>query len=334
MNSNRAALVGMLVAVEILIAGLVVWSIGGAGHLSAAGLPGHQVDFTAKAIAPIDAGATPHVVISDPSSGVRVGVSADGRVHVRDLTNTHGTFFSHDETIPQVAATRTADGVAIERPSYDSDWTIFSFGSSERRIQVDVPAGTHLDIQKSNSAEVTGVTGGATVRSLDGHVTLTDLQGTVNARSADGSVTASNIHGDSLTVESADGHLTLHDIAVEKLSANTSNGRVDATGLTIAGTQPSATLHSNDGSVHAHGSFAPGGTYEVSSNDGRVELGLAPGSDLTVELTTGDGGIYVDGKRSSDDDAQHQTLKLGSGSGAMRVSSADGSIHLSTNGAL
>ena len=81
-------------------------------------------------------------------------------------------------------------------------------------------------------------------------------------------------------------------------------------------------------------SFAPGGTYEISSNDGRIELALASNSDITVNATTADGRISVDGKSpSSDEDAHNQTIKLGSGSGSMRVSSGDGSIHLTTNGA-
>jgi DUF4097 and DUF4098 domain-containing protein YvlB len=328
-NSGRVALVGMLVAVEVLIAGLAIWSVSGT-HVWAAG---HQVDYTAKTVATIDAGAAPQVVVSDPDSRVIVGVSPDGKVHVKDMTSLHGFLFSTDRSIPKLNATRTADGVLIERSPYQDNWMHLTIGESMQRIEVDVPAGAHLDIQKCSGADVAGLRADARVRSQDGHITLSDIQGTIDASSADGYINASGVRGDSLTLQSSDGHISLRDVTAQSLSARSNDGRVEATNLTMSGAAPKATLHSDDGSIHVNGTFPAGGTYDVSSNDGRVELGLASGSDVTVVASTGDGSIYVDGKSPGDDDRQHQTIKIGSGSGAMRVSSGDGSIHLTTNGA-
>ena len=172
------------------------------------------------------------------------------------------------------------------------------------------------------------------MQSQDGHIALSDVQGVVDAHSADGYINASNVKGDTLTLVSADGHVSLTDVTAQQLTARSNDGRVEATNLTIAGTQPQATLHSDDGSVHVRGSFAPSGTYDVSSNDGRIELGVASNSDLTITASTADGKIIVDGKSpASDEDAHNKTIKLGSGSGSMHVSSGDGSIHLTTNGA-
>jgi DUF4097 and DUF4098 domain-containing protein YvlB len=333
MNSGRAALVGMLVAVELLIVGLAIWSVGSAGHLSAAGFGAHHVNYAAKMVATLDAGDTPHVVISDPESRVYVNVSSDGKVHVKDNTAIHGLVFTQSQTIPKLNATRTADGVLVTRDEYHDHWMNVTFGESEQSIEVDVPAGSRVDVQKSSGATVEGLRDGITVRSQDGHISLTDVRGIVDAQSADGYINATNVHGDTLTLTSADGHIQLRDVSAQTLTAKSNDGRIDATGLQISGTTPVATLHSDDGSVHVGGSFASGGTYEVSSNDGRVELGLASGSDLTVNASTGDGSIYVDGKSTKDTDSQTQTIKLGSGSGSMRVSSGDGSIHLTTNGA-
>jgi DUF4097 and DUF4098 domain-containing protein YvlB len=319
----------------VLIVGLAIWSIGGMGHLSAAGFGAHNVDYTAKTVATFDAGQTPHVVISDPESRVYVNVSTDAQVHVKDMTSIHGMIFSSDRSIPKLNATRTADGVMVERADYNDNWMHITFGSTEQAIEVDVPANSRVEIQKSSGATVSGLRAGITVQSQDGHIALTDIQGVVDAHSADGYIDATNVKGDTLTLISADGHVSLRDVTAQQLTARSSDGRVEATNLTIAGTQPQATLHSDDGSVHVRGSFAPGGTYEVSSNDGRVELGLASNSDLTVTVSTADGSISVDGKSaSSDEDARNQTIKLGSGSGSMRVSSGDGSIHLTTNGAI
>ena len=72
-------------------------------------------NFTAAAVAPIAAGAAPHVVIDDAESRVGVGVSNDELVHVRDLTQMRGAVFSSGN-YPQLNVTRTSDGVRIERP--------------------------------------------------------------------------------------------------------------------------------------------------------------------------------------------------------------------------
>jgi DUF4097 and DUF4098 domain-containing protein YvlB len=335
MNSKKVALVGMLVAVEVLIAGFAIWCIGGAGHLSAAGFGAHHIDYAAKTIATFEAGQTPHVVISDPESRVYVNVSSDGQVHVKDNTSIHGLIFSSDRSVPKLNATRTADGVLVQRADYNDNWMHVTFGNTEQNIEVDVPANSRVEIQKSSGATVAGLRAGISVQSQDGHIALSDVQGIVDAHSADGYIDANNVKGDTLTLVSADGHISMTGVTAQQLTARSNDGRVEATNLTIAGAQPQATLHSDDGSVHVHGSFAPGGTYEVSSNDGRVELALASNSDLTVTASTADGHISVDGQSSSSDggDAHNKTIKLGSGSGSMRVSSGDGSIHLTTNGA-
>jgi DUF4097 and DUF4098 domain-containing protein YvlB len=335
MNSKKAAIVGMLIAVEILIAGFAVWCIGGTGHLSAAGFGAHNVDYTSKMVASIDAGQTPHVVISDPESRVYVRVSSDGQVHVKDNTSIHGMIFSSDRAIPKLTATRTEDGVRVERADYNDNWMHVAFGMTEQNIEVDVPATARVEIQKSSGATVSGLRAGISAQSQDGHIELTDVQGNVDAHSADGYIDATNVKGDTLSLVSADGHVGLRDVTAQQLTARSSDGHIEATNLTIAGAAPQATLHSDDGWVRVRGDFAPGGTYEVSSNDGRIELALLANADLTVAASTSDGHVVVNGKSSSsdDEDAHNKTIKLGSGSGSMRVSSGDGSIHLTTNGA-
>ena len=329
----------MLVAVEVLIAGMALYVIGGAGDWSSHSGSGfwsmHRMAFAAAPIAPILAGAAPQITVDDPDSRVVVGVSNDGMVHVKDLTSVSGNIWGGSENISQLHVTHSGDTVSIVRPSDGMDNVHFMwFGDMTRRVEVDAPAGTRLVISKSGGADVTGLTGAVNVHSVDGHITLNDLRGTAVADSADGYVEATNVHADALTLTSADGHIGLKDISVATLTARTHDGHITGDGVTIAGAQPSATIHSDDGSVHVtSASFAGGGTYEVSSMDGRVELGLAPGSDLTVAASTADGTIYVDGNTVShgDGDAAQHTIKLGNGSGNLKVSSADGSIHIHTN---
>ncbi len=294
----------MLVAAEIVIVGMALFAIGHGRASLAAGL--HHVDFAAAPISPLSAGAAPHVVVDDADSRVQVNVSSDSLVHVRDLTQIHGGVFS-STTYPQLHVARTSDGVSIERARVP-DLSIGIFGFSTQRIEVDVPAGARLEIARCSGADVDGITGGVSVHSVDGHVTLADLQGDVDARSDDGYLKATNVHGDRLALASSDGHLTLDRVAVASLSANTRDGRIEAADLSVTS---DATLQTGDGSMH---------------------VSLAPNADLTINASTRDGHIYVDGAPTDDDDAAQRSIRLGAGTGRMTLTTADGSIHIKTNG--
>lgn len=304
---SRASVVAMLVAAEIVIVGMALFAIGHGRASLAAGL--HHIDFAASPIAPLAAGATPHVVVDDADSRVRVGVSGDSLVHVRDLTQIRGGVFSNT-TYPQLHVARTSDGVSIERARVP-DLSIGIFGFSTQTIEVDVPAAARLEIARCSGADVDGLTGAVSVHSVDGHITLTDLQGTVDASSDDGYLRASNVRGDRLAMQSNDGHLSLDRVAVTSLSATTHDGRIEAGDLSVA---RDATLQTGDGSML---------------------VSLSPNADLTIDASTRDGHISVDeNSSSSDDDSAQRTVRLGAGTARMTLNTGDGSIHIKTNGEL
>jgi DUF4097 and DUF4098 domain-containing protein YvlB len=325
---SRASVVAMLVAAELLIVGMAVYALGYGPPTLAGSM--HHVDFAAAHVEPMAAGGTPQVVIDDAASRVRVGVSNDGLVHVRDLTQMRGTIFS-SSSYPQLRVTRTPDGVRIERAARQH-FSVGLFGFSTEAIQVDVPSGSHVQIARCSGADVNGITGGVNVQSQDGHINLSDLRGTVNASSDEGYLTATNVRGDRLAMESSDGHLALADVAVGSLVARTHEGRIEAKNLTIAGTRPDATLHSDDGPLRVAGTFGPNGSYEVSTDEGSVNLRVPQDSDLAIDASTGEGRIEVDGSSLARDDSARQTIRLGAGSGTMKLATSDGSIHLYTNG--
>jgi Putative adhesin len=301
---SRASVVGMLIAAEVLVVGMAVFVVGRGGASFAAGA--HRVDFTAARVAPVAAGAAPHVVIDDAQSRVGVAVSNDGLVHVRDLTQLRGAVFSSGN-YPTLSVTRTPDGVRIERPHAGS-LSLGIFGFSTQAIQVEVPQGSRVEIARCGGADLFGIDGGASIHSLDGHVTLTDLQGDVDARSDDGYIKATNVHGDRLALESMHGHLTLQDVAVASLSATTRDGRIEADGLSVS---RDATLQ---------------------TNDGPIRVGLGANANLAIDASTGDGRIVVDGTSFDRDDAAQRTIRLGTASGSMKLATSDGSIHILTNG--
>jgi hypothetical protein len=310
---SRASVVITLVAVEVGIVMVALYAIGGLrwngiGWSGQAFASMQHVDFAAQPIAPLDAGSTPHITVDDPESRVAVKLSSDGLVHVLDLTSVHGVRFSGQNSIPQLRVARTRDGVSIVRPWHEQ---FLVMGSVDERIEVGVPAGSRVDISRCAGADVTGITGGVSVHSQDGHVTLADLRGKVDADSDDGYIEAAGIRGDSLTIHSSDGSLILRDVATKTLDAHTNDGRVEVR-------QPSELMNGS-----------------ITSDDGSITLELSAGADLTVDASTGDGSISVDGSRveHGDSDSVQHTITLGRGTGILHVSTGDGSIHIITNGA-
>jgi hypothetical protein len=324
---SRLSIVAMLLAAEVVIAGMAVYALGGGGVPFATM---HHADFAAASVEPIAAGETPAVAVDDADSRVNVGVSNDGLVHVRDLTQMRGAIFS-TSSYPQLLVKKTADGVRIERPA-GHHFSVELFGFSTEAIQVDVPSGSHVQIARCSGADVDGITGGVNVQSQDGHVTLSHLRGNVDASADDGYLSATNVQGDRLAMESNDGHLTLADVTVGSLVARTHEGRIEATNLTMAGARPDATLHSDDGPLRVAGAFGSNGSYDLSTEDGSVNLRVPQSSDLAIEASTSDGRIDVDGSSLARDDSAPHTLRLGAGSGTMKLATADGSIHIYTNG--
>ncbi|MGC2242478.1 MAG: DUF4097 family beta strand repeat-containing protein [Candidatus Aquilonibacter sp.] len=285
--------IAILVAAEVVILGLAAYSIRGAvaGDVFAGGDTGP--DFAAKTFVPIAAGNAPRVTIDDPNSGVTIGVSDDGLVHVKDDTSFSGATLRSPHDYPQLTVTRDLNGVHIARPAYHEGWTMFiGFSNSRQHFEVQVPASATVVVDECDNAEVSDLKNGATIKALDGRIELTHVEGAIVA------------HTD-------DGHITIDGV-----------------------TSPSLDLSSNDGRIEVRNfTTVAGGKYDVATRDGRIDLGFARGSDVTVDASTNDGTIRVDGIRQQhDDDSAQQSIRVGNGGSAMRVHSDDGSITITTNG--
>ena len=284
--------IAILVAAEVAILGLAAYSIRGAasGGVFAAG--GTGANFAAKTFAPISAGNAPRVTIDDPNSGVTIGVSNDGLVHVKDDTYFSGATLRSPHDYPQLNVTRDLNGVHITRPTYHEGWSmLIGFSNSRQHFEVQVPSAAAVIVDECDNAEVSDLKNGATIKALDGRVELTHIQGAIVA------------HTD-------DGHITADDI-----------------------TSPSLDLSSNDGRIEVRNFTAvAGGTYNVSTRDGRIDVGFARGSGVTIDASTNDGAVRVDGVRRHGSDSAQQSIRVGGGGSAMRVHSDDGSITITTNG--
>jgi hypothetical protein len=309
---SRSSIVAMLVAVEVLIVGIGVYTLRGGNGFSM-----HHGNWTAAAIAPMAAGSAPTIEVDDPDSHVDVATSTDGLVHVTDRSSAGG--WGGDDSLSQLHVNRTASGVSISRPASGNEqhWH-FGFDFSDQRIEVDVPPGAHLTIARCSGATVTGLQGGAEVHSQDGRITMTQVR------------------GQTLVARSDDGRVILNGVTANSIEATSKDGRIEATRIELTGDSPHVVFQTDDGLIDAAGSFAPGGNYELSTRDGSVTVALQRDADLMVDASTEDGKIFVDGAQQprGDDDSAHHTIRLGNGSGSLNASSKDGSIHITTNGAV
>ncbi|MGB6986643.1 MAG: DUF4097 family beta strand repeat-containing protein [Candidatus Aquilonibacter sp.] len=288
---SRTSLIAVLVAAEVAILGLAAYSIRGAvsGDVFAGGGPG-GANFVAKTFTPVAAGNAPRVTIDDPNSGVTIGVSDDGLVHVKDDTSFSGVTLRSPHDYPQLAVTQDFNGVHISRPAYHEGWPMFiGFSNSRQHFEVQVPATAAVIVDACANAEVSDLKNGATIKALDGRIELTHVKGAIVA------------HTD-------DGHILADDIA-----------------------SPALDLSSNDGWIEVRNfAAAAGGKYDVATSDGHIKVAFAPGSDVTVDASTNDGSLRVDGVRQRGDDGAQQNIRVGNGGSAMRVHSDDGSITITT----
>lgn len=307
MRDSRLGIVLVLVAAEVFLVGVMMRSIGFSNpSVHAAGF--HHVSYTPKTFSPIDAGATPHVVIADAQSRVIVGLSQDNMVHVADATSGGGALWA-SQTPAQLLVNKTGDGVRVERPGDLVSHGIFAFGWYSPRIEVDVPAQARVEILRSGGAEISDLQGPVVAHSVDGHISVSRTHGTLDLSSDDGYLSLTDVVSSSVKLATKDGSLRFSGVDAGALDARTDDGPVRASDLHV-------------------------GSGSIETSDGSVRIGLR-NPDLTVSAKTDDGRIRVDGvtQPHTDSDASTGQIRLGNGTGSLSVASHDGSISITTNGA-
>lgn len=310
----RSAWIAMLIAAEVLIIGIAGYTVRGAvfGRAFAAGGTGGS--FAAKTFAPVAAGSAPRVTIDDPNSGVTISASTDGLVHVTDDTYFSGaTLGGQHGDYPQLSVTQDGNGVHITRPAYHEGWGVFiGFSNSRQHFEVQVPADATVVVDECDNAEVSDLKNGITIKALDGRVELARVDGAIVAHTNDGHISADEVTSPSLDLSSDDGWIEVHNFA--------------ATGST-----PYVRLHSNDGHLDVRGHFPANGKYDLTTSDGRINVAIVQSSDVTVDASTSDGSLRVDGDRQPGDDGARASIRVGNGASAMRIHSDDGSVTITTH---
>jgi DUF4097 and DUF4098 domain-containing protein YvlB len=149
----------------------------------------------------------------------------------------------------------------------------------------------------------------------------------LNAKSGDGAIDVEQISG-KITLHSGDGRIHARDLGGD-VDVSTGDGSV-----TIDGAFASLRAHSGDGSMRiqaARGS-ATSGDWDITTGDGSVTLEIPEGFGGELDAHTGDGRIHLNDVTLSNvmGELGRQTVRgrLGSGGGAIRIRTGDGSITL------
>ena len=276
----------VLLAVEVFLAGAMLWSMRGHNFsVRAAGM--QRIEAGAHAFAPIYAGQAPHVIVDDPDSAVTISNSSDGSVRVTDDSHMYGWFFGNHSR-PPLSVRAIPGGVSIERPGDGVHFAMLGF--DHEHLTIAIPPQSVLDVRRCSGARISGMRGALRVNSVDGRITLEDVRAV------------------SLFVRSADGSLHMNHVSAPSIDAAT-----------------------QDGSIHAYGLQVGGGT--LATQDGSITVAF---QDAAVNVTahTADGSVHYNGQRvDSNDDASNANFTVGSGGGQLALTTQDGSINITTNGA-
>jgi len=286
--SPRMPLVAMLVAIEIVIAGVAIYTL--TGHRTIfAGTGGggfHSMDYTAPPVAPVAVGNAPTIAIDDPSDRVIVTASNDRFVHVVDRTHVSGMLWGAPRIAP-LHVERTADGVSITRAE-NGDFMSIGFESSTERIEVQVPSDAVIAIARCGGAEISGTHGGVTAHSVDGSILLADLRGSVDVRDDDGRIEARRLTGDTFSARSSDGRIVLDGVVAPRIDAKTLDGRIIAT--FPSNTDATVSARTDDGYIRRDGTRLDHGdgdaaeqTFTLGSGSGKVALAT---NDGTISIFT------------------------------------------------
>jgi DUF4097 and DUF4098 domain-containing protein YvlB len=171
-------------------------------------------------------------------------------------------------------------------------------------VRVDVPTGSDVDVTTASAdVELTGSMGGVEVKSASGDITTDDAAGDMRVRTASGDVEVGIVAGD-LKLHSASGNVRCLGVAGRAAVTSTSGdvevgasaGQLDA--RSTSGNVRLGELGGDTTVVAVSGDVqilsASSGRMHVRSVSGQVEVGIAKGVRLSVDIETMSGTVTSD----------------------------------------
>ena len=197
--------------------------------------------------------------------------------------------------------------IAIKAPHINGNW--FSSMRHEIHVELRVPRDLDLSVTTGDGAvTVQPISGNVRIRTGDGSIHADSLKGDVFLHTGDGSIEGKNFDG-RLKAESGDGGIHL-------------SGRFD--GLEV---------NTGDGSVNAD--IASGskteGIWSLRSGNGSITLRVPTDLRANLDLNTGDGSVTTDLPLMVQGSVSRSHVRgaMNGGGGEVKVTTGDGSIHVS-----
>ena len=164
-------------------------------------------------------------------------------------------------------------------------------------------------------------------RSGDGSISLERIEGRIEVHSGDGGLRGQDLAG-SLRAHTGDGSVRFQDV---RGAVDIDTG--DGTGE-VSGKLDVLRLRTGDGSVHvrAEDGSAMSADWEIRTGDGSVRVELPETFVATLDASTGDGRVFVEGfgepASAGQDEDSHAALKrpLGPGGKLLRLRTGSGGI--------
>ena len=159
----------------------------------------------------------------------------------------------------------------------------------------------------------------------DGGIDAADLAGTIDLNSGDGRVIATHLEGQ-LKVHTGDGTIRI-DRAAGQVDADSGDGSIE-----IDGRLDQLAVRTGDGPVRvdANSGSTMKNDWHITTGDGRIALRLPSDFNASIDASTGDGTVRVDGidrPRGGDESERRRVVgQLGSGGATLHLRSGDGSI--------
>jgi DUF4097 and DUF4098 domain-containing protein YvlB len=214
-----------------------------------------------------------------------------------------------------VNATQDGNRIVVEAPSPRRERSVITIGSW-------VSQSVHLTVTAPRRVTLEARTG-------DGPIEAEDLQGSIDLRSGDGRLRASRIDGQ-LKVHTGDGSIHVEQ-ASGRVDADSGDGTVE-----ISGRLDEVLARTGDGAVSVDA--GDGSTMKIDwrivTGDGRIRLRVPDGFDATVDASTGDGSVRIEGiseppRGREEFDRRSVVGQLGAGGPTLRLRSGDGTITVS-----
>lgn len=172
-----------------------------------------------------------------------------------------------------------------------------------------------------------------TVEGSQGDVTVETVHGDISVRGGSGFVSLKTVQG-SAVLEGAKGRSEVRSVneAVRVIAtsgdtyAETTNGRITFEKMDAKNVEASAV----NGDIVYEGAIHRDGVYRLSTHNGNIVMGVADGTNATINVRTFNGGFNTSVQAKVDEVRKNRryVVTLGNGSGRVDLESFSGSIRL------